>query len=214
MMRVGAMMSLAMLLGLAVAQPTVSPTTRQPTRSPTTDDEAPEEGLVTTSSPTVLSGERVSLLMSGDIATYTDNYFRVTLPATIRTALNVPASVAIVLENYRAGSVVVNMRVSGSGASSVANQINNQANTPGSALRNSLPQLLGTYNAPSGDDGLSDGAIAGIVIGTLVGVAIIGALLWFFCLKEKCASKESADPEGGNKQELEAGHGSPYPGKA
>jgi hypothetical protein len=34
--------------------------------------------------------------------------------------------------------------------------------------------------APSGD-GLSGGAIAGIVIGSVAGVALIAAALWFFC---------------------------------
>ncbi|OAD80572.1 hypothetical protein PHYBLDRAFT_156919 [Phycomyces blakesleeanus NRRL 1555(-)] len=60
--------------------------------------------------------------------------------------------------------------------------------SPSSTPSGSIPKATATA-APKNDDdkssGLSGGAIAGIVIGALAGVAIIGALLFFFVFKKR-----------------------------
>lgn len=47
------------------------------------------------------------------------------------------------------------------------------------------PLALATDNMTnSTDDGLNAGAVAGIVIGSVAGVALIGAAVWYFFLKD------------------------------
>ena len=48
----------------------------------------------------------------------------------------------------------------------------------------SAQQSLAANDTNTTNDGLSGGAIAGIVIGSLAGVAAIGAAVWYFFLKE------------------------------
>lgn len=47
-----------------------------------------------------------------------------------------------------------------------------------------LPLATASNSSNSTDDGLSGGAIAGIVIGSLAGVAILGGLVWWLFFKE------------------------------
>lgn len=53
-----------------------------------------------------------------------------------------------------------------------------------SLLLATLGFALATNDTNSSSDGLDGGAIAGIVIGSLAGVAAIGAGVWYFFLKE------------------------------
>jgi len=55
------------------------------------------------------------------------------------------------------------------------------------------PASVNTFTPSSGsDDDLSDGAIAGIVIGCVVGAALIAAALYYFCFLREGASKHEA----------------------
>ena len=50
-----------------------------------------------------------------------------------------------------------------------------------------LALLLAIAPLAAADDGLSGGAIAGIIIGSLAGVGIIGALVWHFYLRKNAS---------------------------
>ena len=58
-----------------------------------------------------------------------------------------------------------------------------------------IPLYATTTPVPSDDDdGLSDGAIAGIVIGVLVFVIIVIGLLYYFCIRKQTRKDPTVEP--------------------
>lgn len=131
------------------------------------------------------------------------NYNSATFIAAIRNALNVPASVLVRVLGTT-GSVVATVAFSSTdsnAANGAASDLIGQANTAGSNLRNLYPSiqsanLEGLSTAPptdGGGGGLADGAIAGIVIGVVLGLCMIATAVWYFCFRKKSSDDDDEE---------------------
>eukprot|EP00756_Hemistasia_phaeocysticola_P058683 Hpha_TRINITY_DN35335_c0_g1::TRINITY_DN35335_c0_g1_i1::g.85089::m.85089 len=168
--------------------PSTSPTRAPsafPTKAPTNAPTGSPSGSPTAEGTLV----RVIMVLSGNLGAFSGT----ALVSSIRTALNLPSTILVRVLSSRAGSVVATVGVSGASASQVnqvANNLVDQANDASSSLRTAEPSiqsasLENTDPVPEGGGGgMSDGATAGIVIGVLLGVCVIGtAVWWFYCRK-------------------------------
>jgi hypothetical protein len=158
------------------------------------DEQAPADKTPPTPNPTPAGpAANIQMTISGQASDYTTSYFDTTFFPQVRTATGLDASIQIVLKAWYDGSVVVDFGLFGANAAALAAARDNivaQANNPASALRAAIPGLQGAVStdpvvvAVHHDDGLSDGEIAGIVIGCLTGVAIIAVIVYFLVCKE------------------------------
>jgi len=184
------------------------------------DDSAPNEAPVDV--PTSF-GSKIQMTLSGNLASgvYTDAYFTNTFFPGIKTSLNLANTVTFVLNDKRDGSVIVDFTIfdptiQAAVLQGLAAEIVRQANDPNSALRTNplfqniitgavLLTVLPPTPTHADDDGLSDGAIAGIVIGCLVGVAIIVVLVYCVACKddESQGGTAVAAPYGDEPQKVE-----------
>jgi len=150
--------------------------------------------------PTEDTSSDVSLKLSGDVSDYNTTYYTDTFIPGVRTAAAIPSDITITYKSASPGSVIVVLTFIGTNPTTVAAAVNTvvtQANTPGSALLIAFPFVTGAVvpnpiivTPAPGDDGLSGGAIAGIVIGVLVGLTLIAVGVWYFCCKDKTDPEE------------------------
>lgn len=168
--------------------------------------------------PSEDASQDVSLILSGVLGDYNNTYFTDTFVPGVRTAANISNDIVITFKRFRAGSVIVDLGFTGASATAVAaaaNTVVTQANTAGSNLLQAFPFVTGAVAPsppivppPGGDDGLSGGAIAGIVIGVLVGLTLIAVGVWYFCCKDKVDPEEIA---GDDMQEKPGDQPAPGP---
>jgi len=153
-------------------------------------EDAPQETPVV-SQP----GTQVQMTLSGSTTDYATTYWDQTFFPAIKVAINnqdvqfnlnsvVDGSVIVLFTLYAANLPLATLQ-------GLAAEIVRQANDPNSALRTGVlantvlgaiianPDLVPVPVPTGGDDGLSGGALAGIVIGCLVGVSIIVVVIYF-----------------------------------
>jgi len=164
-------------------------------------EEAPEDSI-----PVAQPGTQVSMTVSGRVENYAADYWTTTFFNGIRAATNAGPNVQFYFNSATEGSVIVLFTLHGAELATLqtlAQEIVRQANDPNSPLRTvHLTNVLGAVVAnphvvtivPRGDDdGLSDGAIAGIVVGSLVFVVGVAVLIYCFACKEDESAGGQAD---------------------
>lgn len=172
--------------------------TQNPTRGPVA-------GIQTTS----------VLLFEGSIDQYTDAYVNEQVIPTVRTASGLrPDEVAIQLASVRPGSVQITLLyiallqgVSLAQLQAAAQAVVAQALNPNSPLRAALPLLSGalplilyTHSPVESGDKLSDGAVAGIVIASIVvGVGLLVAVYCVIKNQAQSPPEQAAEPYGGEE---------------
>eukprot|EP01062_Namystynia_karyoxenos_P067551 TRINITY_DN6153_c0_g1_i1.p1 TRINITY_DN6153_c0_g1~~TRINITY_DN6153_c0_g1_i1.p1 ORF type:complete len:621 (+),score=158.27 TRINITY_DN6153_c0_g1_i1:83-1864(+) len=142
-----------------------------------------------------------------------DGVYRAALINSIRAALQLATGVAVLLSNWREGSVLVDaVFTAPAGQQATVDQAQaalvGQANDPNSALRGLVPALTsGSTATPppsSSDGGLSAGAIAAIIICVLFAVAVIAVLAWrYWKTGGICPQKEVPKGAGGAGNPIE-----------
>eukprot|EP01064_Diplonema_japonicum_P004740 TRINITY_DN13107_c0_g1_i2.p1 TRINITY_DN13107_c0_g1~~TRINITY_DN13107_c0_g1_i2.p1 ORF type:complete len:767 (+),score=122.22 TRINITY_DN13107_c0_g1_i2:71-2371(+) len=131
------------------------------------------------------------VLMTFD--TTIDTFNIASVVAKIRTALIVDSNVDVVVYNIREGSVLVDLAFETSSNSKarvdqLADTLVQSGNDPSSALRNAEPTLQSTQfvgeTSGGGDDGLSEGEIAAIIVSAILIVVVILITVWLLCFRK------------------------------
>lgn len=173
-----------------------------------TDDTSPAD----TRAP--IGGTQITstLLFSGQVSDYTETRVNTQIIPAVRTTSGYSSDqVDIQLVSVLPGSVQITLvyvalvpGITLQQLTAAAQNVINQANTAGSPLRAALPTLTGavplilyTASPIPGGDKLSDGALAGIVVASIVvGIGLLVAIY--------CAVKSDAEAERASKAEQAA----------
>jgi len=204
-------------------------------------EDAPQEATPPPSNPPSAGaqpGTQVQMTLSGNPSDYASTYWDQTFFPAIKVAIN-NQDVQFNLNSVVDGSVIVLFTLFAANLplatlQGLAAEIVRQANDPNSPLRTGtlsntvLGAVLANPVVPyipvptNDDDGLSDGAIAGIVVGTIVGVALIVVVVYFVACKgeERTGGPPPAAPDApygdGQDEEVEmeavAGEEKPHKG--